>query len=157
MNYKLDTDTQVFFYEQEFYVFSNFSAFTLLWDGKRMDTSEVAYHYEKFSGASDIQRDLLNATSSHAAYKLAQEHRDRARKDWNAVKVYVMSDILQAKVDQHPYVKQKLLETGDRELIEDSWRDDFWGWGENEDGKNMLGKLWMQVRQGLQYNDYFDD
>jgi predicted NAD-dependent protein-ADP-ribosyltransferase YbiA (DUF1768 family) len=32
-------------------------------------------------------------------------------------------------------------------LIEDSWRDDFWGWGENKDGKNMLGKLWMEVRE----------
>lgn len=42
------------------------------------------------------------------------------------------------------------LATGDRELIEDSWRDDFWGWGPNRDGKNMLGKLWMEVRAELQ-------
>ena len=39
--------------------------------------------------------------------------------------------------------------TGERELIEDSWRDGFWGWGENRDGKNMLGKLWMEVRAEL--------
>jgi hypothetical protein len=32
MNYKLDTDSQVFFYEQEFYVLSNFSAFSLQWN-----------------------------------------------------------------------------------------------------------------------------
>lgn len=44
------------------------------------------------------------------------------------------------------YVRRKLLATGDRELVEDSWRDDFWGWGPNRDGQNMLGKLWMEVR-----------
>lgn len=39
--------------------------------------------------------------------------------------------------------------TGDRELVEDSWRDDFWGWGPNRDGQNMLGKLWMELRAEL--------
>jgi hypothetical protein len=38
---------------------------------------------------------------------------------------------------------------GDRELIEDSWRDDFWGWGPHRNGKNMLGKLWMEIRSEL--------
>ena len=57
-----------------------------------------------------------------------------------------MLDILRAKASQHEYVRRKLLATGDRELIEDSWRDDFWGWGANRDGLNMLGKLWMEVR-----------
>ena len=60
-----------------------------------------------------------------------------------------MKSILRAKADQHEYVRRKLLATGDRELIEDSWRDDFWGWGPNRDGKNMLGKLWMEVRDEL--------
>ena len=42
--------------------------------------------------------------------------------------------------------------TGDRTLIENSWRDDFWGWGPNRDGQNMLGKLWMEVRAELTPN-----
>jgi hypothetical protein len=67
------------------------------------------------------------------------------------VKVDVMRDILRAKVAQHEYVRRKLLATGDRELIEDSWRDDFWGWGPNRDGQNMLGKLWMEVRAELDH------
>src|ERR1700723_138238 len=32
-NHKLDTNTQVFFYEQDFYVLSNFSAFAIHWGG----------------------------------------------------------------------------------------------------------------------------
>ena len=60
-----------------------------------------------------------------------------------------MYRILKAKAEQHEYVRRKLLATGDRELIEDSWRDSFWGWGPNKDGQNMLGKLWMKVRANL--------
>jgi N-glycosidase YbiA len=61
-----------------------------------------------------------------------------------------MLKILRAKARQHEYVRRKLLETGDRYLCENSWRDSFWGWGQNRDGKNMLGNLWMQIRKELQ-------
>lgn len=32
------------------------------------------------------------------------------------------------------------------EAIAYSWRDSFWGWGPNRDGRNMLGRLWMELR-----------
>jgi predicted NAD-dependent protein-ADP-ribosyltransferase YbiA (DUF1768 family) len=31
-------------------------------------------------------------------------------------------------------------------LVEDSPKDDFWGWGPNKDGCNQLGKVWMKLR-----------
>lgn len=146
---KPDTDKQVFFYEQDFYVLSNFSAFSLHWDGKRFDTAEAAYHYEKFYGYSLIQDLILNSISAHAAYKIAERNKAFRLATWDEVKVDTMYRILEAKVGQHEYVRRKLLDTGDRELIEDSWRDDFWGWGPNRDGQNMLGKLWMRIREEL--------
>lgn len=152
MNYKLDTDKQVFFYEQDFYVLSNFSAFTLQWKGQRFDTSEAAYHWEKFPQNRWLQDRILNAASAHEAFKLAELNKTDRRPDWDTVKVGIMRDILRAKADQHKYVRRKLLATGDRELIEDSWRDDFWGWGPNHDGQNMLGNLWMEVRAELTAN-----
>lgn len=145
--HKLDTDKQVFFYEQDFYVLSNFSAFTLQWQGLRFDTSEAAYHWEKFAiTAPVIAEEILHAESAHEVFKIAEVNKACRRPDWDNVKVSIMRDILRAKAAQHEYVRRKLLETGDRELIEDSWRDDFWGWGPNRDGQNMLGELWMQVR-----------
>jgi ribA/ribD-fused uncharacterized protein len=147
--HKLDSDQQVFFYEQDFYVLSNFSAFTLQWNGMRFDTSEAAYHWEKFPNDREVQDMILDAPSAHAAFKIAESQKMLRRPDWDAVKVGVMRRILRAKVDQHEYVRRKLLATGDRELIEDSWRDNFWGWGPNRDGQNMLGKLWMEIRSEL--------
>lgn len=153
----LDTSTRVRFYEHDFYVLSNFSAFRLDWKGMEFDTSEHAYHWEKFGTddefVSDELGDVLNAIftapSAHEAFKVAERNRHLRRPDWDEVKVGIMRDILRAKAAQHEYVRRKLLATGDRELVEDSWRDDFWGWGPNRDGKNMLGRLWMEVRAEL--------
>lgn len=162
----LDTPERVCFYEQDFYVLSNFSSFAIMWEAspregvKRFDTSEALYHWLKFSGqarpkliATAVQNTIAcaihAAPSAHEAFKIAERHRSHRRRDWDAIKVDVMRDILRAKAAQHEYVRRKLLATGDRELVENSWRDDFWGWGPNRDGKNMLGKLWMEVRDEL--------
>lgn len=145
----LDNEKQIFFYEQEFYVFSNFSSFNLLWKGETWMTSEHAYHSEKFDDPK-ILKELRNTLSAHDAMKLAYANRDKYRKDWDKIRLGTMKDILRAKVEQHPYVKKKLLESGDKELIENSWRDDFWGWGPNKNGQNQLGKLWMKIRAEYQ-------
>lgn len=161
-NHGLDTDTQVLFYEQDFYVLSNFSAFALMWEGHRFDTSEAAYHWEKFVALrvedsehllktrGAIRRAILFSPSAHEAYKIAERNRDYRRTDWDDVKVGIMRIILRSKAKQHEYVRRKLLATGNRELIENSWRDNFWGWGPNRDGQNQLGKLWMEIRSELQ-------
>jgi hypothetical protein len=141
----LDSETQVLFYEQDFYILSNFSAFTLEWKGFRFDTSEAAYHWEKFPGRS-LQAQIRTSPSAHEAFKIAERHKSERREDWDAVKVDIMRQILRAKAEQHEYVYRKLMATGNRELIENSWRDDFWGWGVNKDGQNQLGKLWMDIR-----------
>lgn len=145
----LDTDRRVRFYEHDFYVLSNFSAFRLIWRGNDFDTSEAAYHFEKFPDAPAVRGAIRHAGSAHEAFKIAESNKALRRPDWDEVKVGIMREILRAKVMQHEYVRRKLLQTGNRELVEDSWRDDFWGWGPNRDGQNMLGKLWMEVRAQL--------
>lgn len=160
----LDTPERVCFYEQDFYVLSNFSAFIIrreMDDGEmHFATAEHLYHWLKFSGQaaprhepSDAQLALALAIecspSAHVAFKIAEHAQRLRRPDWDDIKVGVMREILWAKTAQHIYVRRKLLATGDRELVENSWRDAFWGWGPNRDGQNMLGKLWMEIRAEL--------
>lgn len=159
----LDTTERVCFYEQDFYVLSNFSAFELRWNGLKFPTLEHAYHWEKFNVApqhhsgytSQAQSLIQSAPSAHEAFKIGGDDKWRPyrRADWDAVKVGIMGALLRAKVTQHEYVARKLLATGDRELVENSWRDVFWGWGPNKDGKNMLGRLWMQVRDEIRQSN----
>lgn len=152
--HKLDTSQAVFFYEAEFYPLSNFSAFKLHWEGREFHTSEAAYQWEKFRGNGSpmemARNAILNASSAHQAFKIAESCRNVRHMDWDVVKVPIMERILRAKIHQHTYVMTKLLETGNRLLVEDSWRDGFWGWGEDRKGQNMLGKLWMKLRKEIQ-------
>ncbi len=75
--------------------------------------------------------------------------------------------VLHAKFTQHDDLRKKLLETGNRELIEDSpvsvnwfldgdlaWlnagqEDVFWGIGRSSEGRNELGKALMRLRGRL--------
>jgi ribA/ribD-fused uncharacterized protein len=145
----LDTAQQVFFYEQDYYVLSNFSSFRVIYKNCDFDTAEHAYHYQRFNRGSDIRAQVFQARSAHEAFRLAQDNRQHQIPNWDAVKINIMSDILRAKVSQHEYVHRKLLATGERELVENSWRDPFWGWGPNRDGKNMLGQTWMKIRSEI--------
>lgn len=149
MNHKLDTDTHVYFYEQDFYVLSNFSSFRVYIDDIDFMTSEHAYHYFKFEDNPNIAFDIIHARSAHDAFKIAESYKEFRRSDWDDVKIGIMSKILLAKVRQHEYVYRKLMETGNRILVEDSWRDSVWGWGEDQQGQNLLGNLWMEIREYL--------
>lgn len=142
----LDTPYRICFYEQDFYVLSNFSAFMVEFGDLMFPTSEHAYHWCKFPSDPLKQQAIRVASSAHAAFKMAERWKQYRREDWNTVKVALMRDILRHKVEQHEYVQRKLLQTGDRYLVENSWRDNFWGWGPNQDGQNVLGKLWMEIR-----------
>lgn len=145
----LDTKDQVFFYEQEFYVLSNFSAFSIIWKEMKFDTAEHLYHYCKFTNHPNIQEMIRTAPSAHEAFQIAQTYKRNRVENWDDIKLTTMCQILVMKVKQHPYVAKKLIETGNRELIENSWRDDYWGWGPNRNGENALGKLWMSVRESM--------
>lgn len=71
------------------------------------------------------------------------------RKDWDAIKVDVMRDLLMQKFAPGTEMAKKLLETNPRELIEDNtWGDTFWGRCKGR-GQNNLGRLLMQCRELL--------
>ncbi len=146
MSHGLDTDTHIYCYEHEFYPLSNFSSFQLVWCDLLFATSEHAYHWEKFHGHPEVQHAILHARSAHDAFRVSRDNASLVRSDWVEVRVGIMRHILRAKVSQHPYVLKKLLQTGARQIVENSWRDSFWGWGEGHDGENMLGRLWMEIR-----------
>jgi hypothetical protein len=63
--HQLDTPSQVFFSNQDFYVLSNFSAFSLRWKGLCFDTSEAAYHWEKFPNEDEVRDMVREAPSAH--------------------------------------------------------------------------------------------
>ena len=144
-----NSESGCYFYPPEYYVFDNFSSFAVEIDSVLYPTSEHAYHCLKFSDKPDIAEEIRMSRSAHDALRLSQKYANEVAPDWTDNKVAVMKQILLEKVNQHEYVMKKLLDSGDREIVEDSWRDSFWGWGEDQKGDNKLGRLWMEIRSEM--------
>lgn len=78
--------------------------------------------------------------------------RDRSRplrSDWEKVKDDVMREAVRAKFTQNEHLKKTLLSTGDAALVEHTVNDSYWGDGGNGKGKNMLGKILMEIREEI--------
>lgn len=106
--HRLDNNKQIFFYENDFYVFSNFSSFAIEKYGKIWPTSEHLYHAEKFSDPV-IREQIRNARSAHDSFKIAQENKDKYHSNWDDIKLSVMKTILYDKIFQHSYVKKNCI------------------------------------------------
>lgn len=148
---QLATDGNVVgFYEREFYVFSNFSSYQVFYRGRLWPTSEHAYQAASFSGVnSELEERCFQARSAHEAYRIKRDNENEVRTSWSDEKIEIMYEICKAKLQQHPYVKEKLLLTNNELLVEDSPKDSFWGWGPDRKGRNELGKIWMRLREEL--------
>ena len=146
-------DEVIGFYPREFYPFDNFSSFKVEWNGYLFSSVEEAYQAASFMGSDEeLVEKIKKSHSADEAQRIAYANRDKRREDWDDVKVSIMEELLRLKIEQNPYVKKKLLQTEDYMIVEDSPKDDFWGWGPNRNGQNNLGKLWMKLREELKNN-----
>lgn len=138
------------FYPREFFCLDNFSSFAVVYNGVKYPTVEHAYQSLKFvDTAPEIAKQIADCFSAHEAQKIAQANKDKQNPNWDEIKVDIMEELLRFKLEQNPYVKKKLLQTKDCTICEDSPKDAFWGIGQNRDGQNQLGKLWMKLRSEL--------
>ena len=60
-----------------------------------------------------------------------------------------MREAVRAKFRQHPSLRTLLLSTADAYIVEHSRNDAYWGDGGDGSGKNMLGRILMEVREEL--------
>ena len=127
---------------------SNLYKKSLVFEGILFPTAEHAYQYGKFRD-EDTRKWAMEAPKPHLISILAHSLFVWDIVDnWSKIKVNRMYNVLKAKFS-HYYIRQKLLETGNSILIENSKMDSFWGIGRIEKGKNMLGKLLMKVREEI--------
>lgn len=74
-------------------------------------------------------------------------------KKWNEMAFVCMQRTQELKYSQNPELREKLLSTGDRELIEGTdWGDKLWGVDEKGEGQNLLGKILMELRSKMKTN-----
>lgn len=115
------------------------------------NTTEAAYQYGKPISQKVAEwiiaapKPHLIAMSAHGLFTFDIEP------SWNQRKVERMRTVLALKFARCAQwnLSEKLLATGNAEIIEESKSDSFWGIGKNGKGKNMLGVLLMERRDAL--------
>jgi len=128
--------------------FSNMSPHPVELDGARWPTAEHYFQAQKFPD-SPRQESIRKAKSPMIAAWLGNNPNFPLRPDWESVKDDVMRRAMRAKFAQHPGLTAILHSTGDAELIEHTGNDAHWSDGGDGTGKNMLGKILMEIRQEL--------
>lgn len=132
----------------EYGEFSNFAAFSIYLDQQHWPTVEHYFQAQKFFDNS-YQQKIRQAKTPMLAATLGRDRKQKLRKDWESVKVQVMRKALIAKFQQHQNLAALLINTGDAKLIEHTENDAYWADGGDGKGKNMLGRLLVEVRQML--------
>ena len=128
--------------------FSNFAEYPIKLGGKSWPTSEHYFQAQKFEDPKYREK-VRKANSPALAARLGRDRKQKLRRDWESAKVGVMRQAVEAKFTQHPDLRELLRSTGDAKLVEHTENDDYWGDGGDGTGKNMLGRILMQVREKL--------
>lgn len=143
----MEEDTPIRFLAGTWHFLSNFSAFRIDVWGRSFPTAEHAYQWAKFKDYdSELAERIAKFGSAVEAKKCADFNSSSVDPDWNNKKLAVMMNIIDAKIEQYPWVREKLRLSNNRELVEDSPTDLYWGRDEHGNGLNMLGKIWMDAR-----------
>jgi len=124
---------------------SNFYPAQVEFDGYLYPTVEHAFQAAKTLNP-EVREEIRLAETPSEAKKLGRLL--DLRPDWEEVKLDVMHSLLFEKFSI-PFLRKRLLETGDRTLVEgNTWGDTYWGVHRTQ-GENHLGRLLMQVREEL--------
>lgn len=132
-------------------------------NGVSIMTAEALYQICRFPHRPDVQHMIASQISPMTAKMKSKPFREDTRKDWEDIRVAVMRWTLRVKLAQNwQKFKALLLETGDRPIVEDSRKDDFWGAIASKDdpsilvGCNVLGRLLMELREKAQVSTFED-
>lgn len=155
------TEKYVFFWETAD-IYSNWYPARFRFEGHTFTNSEQAMMYEKakLMGDTASMGKILKTTNPKKVKQLGREIKPWNEKLWEKNRLPIMTKICLVKFRANPVLKQELLNTGDKIIVEASPYDIIWGIGMRDDddgvenpkkwkGLNLLGKALMAVREQL--------
>ncbi len=144
------TNKKIDSFKGEYGWLSNMYKHPIVYKGKRYGSTEAAYQAHKSLDVMDhVRFTKMGPYTSKKEGKLLN-----IRPDWEIYKKVVMYELLVEKFKDR-VLRKKLIDTFPSELIEGNWwHDNFWGNCEclnchGVDGRNVLGKLLMKLRQDM--------
>lgn len=146
-----NSDTEIRGFWGPYFFLSNFYKTPVYYCGFDFPTSEHAYMFAKANPSVYSQEDLtelhrlMYVMTASDVKKFSRSI--KLRPDWESVKVKVMAKVLMSKFGDSDILRERLLETSGKTLVEANfWKDDFWGVCYEKGGFNKLGELLMTTR-----------
>ena len=128
---------------------SNFWPAKIVLDGVEYPSVELAYQAAKWKPES--REYFQNCTELESIdYNRKNKPDGYLPEVWKEKNFEIMKGLVYQKFDKkvNPENYKKLIETSDKYLEEMNWWNDlYWGTNKEGEGKNILGKLLMEVRE----------
>ena len=154
---KLDNNTVVVFGELN--PFSNFHEAKFYCEGEEFHCSEQYIQWKKASYFKDriIERRILNCSDALSCKETARDIKSFNKEEWDSNAEELCYEGIKQKFEQNPHLKEVLLDTGNKTLVE-ACRDSVWGTGKTltdpdcltttewQGGVGILGNILMKVR-----------
>ena len=133
--------------------FSAYSAHAIEYKGVLYPTVEHAYHCQRYD-LPGVRDEIRTARSPVKAWEISQVYKAQQLPDFSARKSSVMKSLCEAKLSQHEDVRKALAQTGSLAIVKHITTgpkpDGYWDDGDDGQGRNEVGKIWMQLRSEMQ-------
>ena len=135
-------------FDGEYAFLSNFFYAPFVYEDNIYPTNEHFFQAMKTLNPEE-RRKIAEAKTPGVAKRMGRKV--QLREDWEEIKIDVMRLGLRLKFKAHMGLTEKLIATGDADLIEgNTWHDNFWGICLcprcQGNGQNHLGLLLMEAR-----------
>jgi ribA/ribD-fused uncharacterized protein len=153
-------DDKFVFFWQGGDIYSNFYQSNFYLYNKEFSSAEQCFMYSKAIHFQDFQiaKQILKTHEPMNCKNLGRKVKNYNEKEWNILREEKMFQACFAKFAQNEGLKEKLINTSNKILVEASPNDKIWGVGLREDdteilnpynwrGQNLLGKVLMKVRE----------
>lgn len=143
-------------------IYSNWAPSDIVVGDKTFNCVEQYMMYKKAEVAGDTEsmQAVMNTQMPNEQKAIGRRIKNYDDAKWAAVRYEIVKEAIRAKFTQHADLKEKLLASGNKHIVEASPYDVVWGIGMGEDhpdrfdeskwrGDNLLGKCIMDVRAEL--------
>ncbi|MCI0482889.1 MAG: NADAR family protein, partial [Candidatus Dadabacteria bacterium] len=116
---------------------------------KYWPTVEHYFQAQKFID-TPLEDIIRCAPTPHKAKSIAKLANIKLRRnDWFKIREQIMLMAILCKFETHSNLRDKLLDTENKIIIENSKKDYYWGCGKSGKGRNTMGKILMRAREIL--------
>lgn len=140
---------------EKFYIyFSPYTAHALEINHTVYSTLEHAYQCARYTDPKIIE-EIRNAHSPVKAWEISSRYKHLQIPEFkdDRHKLKAMKDLMRLKAEQHQEIWKALIDSGDMKIIKHIVTyppgDGFWDDGQDGNGLNHTGRLWMEIRDEI--------